>query len=900
MKRWWNRFNLLRTELEEEIQSHLRMATEDLTDRGESAEEARRIAKREMGNVDLIRDVTRETWGYLWLERLGQDLQYSLRQLRKAPSFAVAVMGTLALGLGATAAMFTVVDRVLLRPLPYQDPHALVQILEAGSKGVSWGAPFVDLQQWRVRNHAFRNLAFHQENGRGRLDFLEGRNGTTQVIAPQLSGNMLPTLGVHAALGRGFTEDPTSGAVLAEDAHTILLGDAVWRAVYGADTAILGKVVRLSGQSYTVIGVMPRGFAFPYSASKPLVWTPIVLGDADKIRSRHESPTYQVLGRLRTGASLQSAQAELASIQADVSKAYIDPYERDEVKFVQLQRYGDTLVDADLGKSLLALLGASSVLWLIACVNVTSLMLARATARQREIATRGALGASRWRILQHLLIEGLVLSSGATLLGVGLAVLTLKGFEYALMSQFHLQTSITPNLRVMGALLGLTVASALVSCLWPAILAARAAIEPALRQGNVQAGNSRKQHRTRVLLVMLEVAMSLTLLVACGLLLRTIYALRHVPLGFRTDHVVVANMSIPAYKYANQDIQRALYQPLLERVQSLPGVQSAALTTEVPLGKTFQMIFTFGLDGHSAADLRRRDMRAHFRAVSPDLQKVFGFRMLRGRFFDQRDTPTTTPVVVVNSAFVKAYEGEENADPAKILGETLLTFDKNRKAEVVGVLDDEHQVSVAEQSQPEIEVCLPQITPDSILYKGAENMAMDLAVRTERDPTAVVGELRAIMHAASPELSSSNFTTMDQVVEDSFGGQQIAARLLEIFGAAALLLCVSGIYGLLAFLVTQRTSELGVRIALGAQRGQVIWLVMKQAVWMLLAGAAAGLLLAYLSSRVLQTLLFGVRPHDPWTLAAVTLVLVSGGLTAAYFPARRASRVDPMQALRTE
>jgi ABC-type antimicrobial peptide transport system permease subunit len=219
---------------------------------------------------------------------------------------------------------------------------------------------------------------------------------------------------------------------------------------------------------------------------------------------------------------------------------------------------------------------------------------------------------------------------------------------------------------------------------------------------------------------------------------------------------------------------------------------------------------------------------------------------------------------------------------------------------VVGVLDDEHQVSVAEQSQPEIEVCLPQITPGSMLYKGAENMAMDLAVRTERDPNSVVGDLRAIMHAASPELSSSNFTTMDQVVEDSFGSQQIAARLLEIFGGAALLLCVSGIYGLLAFLVTQRTRELGVRIALGAQRRQVIWLVMKQAIWMLLAGAAGGLLLAYLSSRLLQTLLYGVRPHDPWTLGAVTVVLVTGGLTAAYLPARRAARVDPMQALRTE
>jgi hypothetical protein len=248
---------------------------------------------------------------------------------------------------------------------------------------------------------------------------------------------------------------------------------------------------------------------------------------------------------------------------------------------------------------------------------------------------------------------------------------------------------------------------------------------------------------------------------------------------------------------------------------------------------------------------------------------------------------------------VKAYEGED-ADPAKLLGQTLLNYDKNRQAVVVGVLDDERQISVAEQSQPEIEVCLPQITPDSLFYKFAENMAMDLAVRTGRDPAAIVPELRAIMRAASPELEDSNFTTMDQVVEDSYGSQQLAAHLLEIFGGCGLLLCVSGIYGLLAYLVTQRTRELGVRIALGAQRKQVIWLVMRQAVWMLLIGAGAGLMLAYLSSLVLRTFLYGVRPHDPWTMGAVTLLLLSGGLAAAYFPARRAASVDPMQALRTE
>jgi predicted permease len=897
MRRLWNPFDRRRREFDEEIQAHLRMAAADREDSGASAADARNAAKRELGNLTLLKDATRETWGWLWLEGLAQDLRYTLRQLRKASGFTLAAMGTLALGLGATAAMFTVVDRVLLRPLPYQNARDLVNINEKGSKGVvTWGEPFLDLEQWRQQSHTLSDVAFDEPaSGLGHLQFLESGSGTTQVAAPRISGNLVTTLGVRPAIGRAFAEDAASGAVRAEDAHTILLSDAVWRNVYGADAAVLGKVVRLNGQPYTVIGVMPRGFAFPYVAANPLVWRPLVLGDTDHIRSKEDSPTYQVLGRLQAGVSPEAAEAELKVIQSGVAKAYTDPYERDQVKSVEVQRYGDSLVDSDLQKSLWALFGASGVLWLIACVNVTSLLLARANARQREIAVRGALGASRARIIQQLLVEGLVLSLGASLLGAGLSMVTLKAFNYALTEQFHIHVAMTPNLPVITALFGFTVVSALLACLWPAYVAAHAAIEPALRQG----GSGARQYRTRFTLVVLEIAMSLTLLVGCGLLLRTLYALHHVPLGFRTDHIMVANLSIPAYKYMGKDIRLALYQPLLERAQHLPGIQSAALMTEVPLGKTFQMIFTFGANDTSAADLRRRDMRAQFRVVSPGMQKVFGFRMLQGRFFNDNDTTTSAPVIVVNRAFVKAYESD-GADPAKMLGQTLLSYDKNRRAAVIGVLDDEHQVSVAEQSMPEIEVCLPQITPDSMFYKGGEDMAMDLAVRTERDPALIVPELRAIMRGASPELFNSKFTTMDQVVEDSFGSQNLAAHLLQIFGGAALLLCVSGIYGLLAYLVTQRTHEMGIRIALGAQRGQVIWLVLRQALWMLLSGAIAGLLLAWLASLVLRTFLYGVQPHDPWTMGAVTLLLLMSGLVAAYFPARRAARVDPMQALRME
>jgi predicted permease len=897
LSRFW--FTKRKDELDEELRAHLRMAMADRMERGDPEAEARRNAIREMGNIPLIEDVTRAMWGGLWLERVLQDVRYALRQLRRSPGFTVTVVVTLALGLGATVAMYTVVDRVLLRPLPYRDAQRLVNIQvvsRTGERGPEAG--FLDIEEWRHRSRTMAAIAFWDVlNPNERVSFLEGNGGTMEVAGFVASANLFSTLGVGPAMGRTFLEG-RSGAASPQDAHTIVLSDAVWRNAFGADPHMLGRVVKVSGRSYAVIGVMPRGFLFPYDSQHPMVWMPMVPSPDDEKRVPDGGPTYATTARLAPGVSVQAATAEMQSIQSNVAKEYTDAKYRESVGAVQVRRYDGTLVDEDVRKSLLALAGASGVLWLIACVNVTSLLLARATARQREIAVRGALGASRWRIVQQLVIEGLMLSSVASVLGIGLAVVTLRAFEHGLKTQFHIYTALTPNLRVLGALLALTVMSALVSSAWPAMAAARAAIEPALRQGATQSGTGRRQHRLRGLLVVAEIAMSLTLLVACGLLLRTIYTLRHVPLGFKTDHVMVASMTIPNYKYAGRDLYKELYQPLLERVQHMPGVQSAALMTEVPLNRALKFTFSFGDGNGSAADVRRGKIRARASAVTPDIQKVFRFSMLRGRFFNDGDTTTSTQAVVVNREFVREYEGDDG-DPGKILGTQLMSFRKGKPSVVVGVLGDERQVSVAKPSQAELEVCLPQITPDSGFY-GPAAMAMDLAVRTERDPAAMTPALRRPMREASPELANSTFTTMDQVVEDSYGSQQLAARLLEIFGGTALVLCIAGIYGLLAYLVTQRTRELGIRIALGAQRGRVMAMVLRQASGMLLCGLAAGLLLAYATSRLLGTLLYGVRPHDPWTMAAVTLVLLAGGLAASYLPARRAAGVDPMEALRSE
>jgi ABC-type antimicrobial peptide transport system permease subunit len=331
----------------------------------------------------------------------------------------------------------------------------------------------------------------------------------------------------------------------------------------------------------------------------------------------------------------------------------------------------------------------------------------------------------------------------------------------------------------------------------------------------------------------------------------------------------------------------------------MPGVQAASLMTAVPLSNTFKMQFTFSTSGNSAADIRRRDMVAQFRAVGPEMQRVFGFRMLKGRFFNEQDTAGSQPVLVVNRTFVKQYFGSDE-DPGKILGESLFNLTKSKRAVIVGVLDEERQVSIAKESQPELEICIPQITPETLSYQSVEGLKMDLAVRTDRSPSSIVPELRELMRKASPELADSTFTTMDQVVEDSYGSQQLAARLLIVFGSAALLVSITGIYGLLAYLVAHRTKELGLRIALGAQRSNVTALVLRQAGWMLLAGSTLGLILAYMTSLLLRTFLYNVTAHDPWTMAAVTLLLVAGGLAASFLPARRAAMVDPIEALRTD
>src|SRR3984957_10206042 len=871
------------------IREHLQERIDELADGGMDRRTAEQTARREFGNVPLIEERSREVWQSHLLESLWADTRYALRQIRRSPGYAATVIGTLAVGIGAAAAMFTVVDHVLLRPTRYPDAGRLVAIEETDATTTAYSrpAPWLDIEQWRAQSQSFSGIEFSARLA-GR-NYLNGEAGALQVDGERVSGNLFRMLGVRPALGRDF--DPAVSPS-ASNTGTIVLSDAIWKEVFARDRGLLGKVVKINNDSYTVVGVRQPRFQSPAgAAATPQVWLPIQLTADDKAGRDLQAMQYTVLARLRPGRSIARAGPEMELLQKRIAPAYTDPEMRKDHGIVRVEPYVNLLVNHDVRRGVLALSAASGVLWLIAIANATNLMLARSTARQREIAMRGALGASRSRVMQQMMVEGITLSCAAGALGIALALGSVRVLAHELGQTLPVPVPATPDGWMLLTLLAMTIVSALLATAWPAVLALRVPIEPALKLGGMQTGAGYRQQRMRGLLVAVEIAMSLTLVAVCGLLLRSVYALRQVPLGFRTDHILVANLNIPSYRFSGQNMTDRLYQPLLEHAQRLHGVDSAGLMSEVPLGNTFVLHLQMQMNGYRIV--------AFMKAVSPEIQKVFAFRMAAGRFFGPEDTATSEPVIVVNQAFAHQYSPNEH-DPKAILGERLLGPKKGEGSRVVGVIDDQHQQGVADPAVPEVEIAIPQITPENEFYNATEGIAMDLAVRTSRPAAEMIPALREILRQASPELQNATITTMDQIVEDSYGSQRLAAHLLEIFGGSALLLCVARLYGLLAYLVTQRTRELGVRIALGASRGNLLWLVMRQAGAMLLTGVALGTILALASGRLVGGFLYGVSAHDGATLVGAAMLLLISGLTAAYLPARRAAGADPMEALRAE
>jgi len=532
---------------------------------------------------------------------------------------------------------------------------------------------------------------------------------------------------------------------------------------------------------------------------------------------------------------------------------------------------------------------------------VACLMLARTAARRREMAVRSALGASRWGLIRQTLAEALLLSLIAGAAGLGLAMGALRFFEHSLTTQLDPNLNLNPDGRVLLALLALSLVSTMLFALVPARLASGVPVEQALRQDGAQAGTGRHQHRLQRVLVVSELALTLTLLVCCGLLLRTVFALRKVPLGFRTDHVYVIDLQLPRYKYAALDANATVYKPLLERLKLIPGVQSAAIATVAPLEqKSHAVELTLGISRYSKSETASTLIKATLRAGGPELQQVLGFGMARGRYFNAQDTPDTQLVAVVNSAFAKLYE-PDNGDVGKFrLSMGAVNGEKPRGFKIVGVVDDLHQVGIADPAMPEIDIDAAQLLPSDGFYPATLQGHAELILRSGRAAKSLEPDLNSVMRQFNGDLAESKISTMHQIVEDAMGSQVLAAHLLEALGGLALLVALAGLYSLLAYLVTLRTRELGLRLALGAQREDILSLVLRGAGVLLLSGTGIGIGVSLAAARLLHGFLFGVKQNDVPTLVVASLLLLLVGTFAAWLPARRASRLEPMEALRTE
>lgn len=821
---------------------------------------------------------------------LLQDLRYAFRQLRKNPGFTAVTVLTLALGIGVNAAMFAVIDGVLLRPFPFPKPNQIVQMSEASpTETIAANSSLPDIRDWRAQSHSFQDIGWYTEGIRS-VD-IPGFSDFIPVIF--CSANVLQTLQVEPALGRDFmpTEDqPGHGDV-------VLINSVAWEKFFNKNLQAVGSSLKLGNKVYTVIGVMPASFEFPYVGGGPAVWSPLL---PTKEYLERDSRTITALGRLKPGVSIAAAQAELSGIQLNIASAF-PKLELD--KRVVVKGYREVLT-GNVRPALVALQFAVLAVWLIACANVASLLLSRTSGRRREIAIRSAIGAARTRLVRQFLTESLVLAITGAAAGLALALGCVRLLKFYLDLYLPLSQHIQIDTRVAAALVAFSILSAVLFGLLPALQAAHAPVQDALREGTPSASAGKRQKYFRDALVVGEIALSLVLLIAAGLLLRSLLALRNLPLGFTPHNVVVTSIFLPqtgpgmvgnSGTYFGQNVSEVFYKPLLDRLSHLPGVDSAALTSILPLSPNFSAGGSFEIVGRPK-DPANKTMAA-VRAVSPSLYPTLGIKLMHGRLLSESDGPQSAAVAVVNEAFVMKYFPGQNA-----LGQQLKISDKGPHGTVaiVGVVENTHQTAMSDNVQPEIDVPYLQLGPDDELTPYILAMFTSVALRTHVAPATVIPELRTTLREVNPDLAVVDVRTMQEIVDTSLGSQTLAVRLLWIFAGAALLIAIAGIYGLLAYNVSQRTRDIGLRMALGATRSNVIRMVLRQAMLLLVIGVGIGVIAALSAGSVLRSFLYGVVPYDATTIIGVCLLLLACGVLASYVPARRASRIDPIKALRWE
>ncbi|HKG48225.1 MAG TPA: ABC transporter permease [Pyrinomonadaceae bacterium] len=808
-----------------------------------------------------------------WLADLLHDLRYAVRLQRKNPGFTIVAVIALALGIGANTAIFSVVNTVLLRPLPYKDPERLVMVWEDASRhgyprDTPAAANYVD---WRDQNQVFESMAAIADTsfnltGAGDPERLEGR---------RVSANLFPLLGVDPQIGRVFTAaEDQPGAQ-----RVVLLSYALWQRRFGGDPNIVGRALTLNGESHVVVGVMPARFQLPSSDDQ--AWVPIAFTQQETgNRGRHY---LQVLARLKPGVSLTQAQSEMSTIAARLQQQY--PQFNTELG-AAVQPLQEHLV-GDIKPALLILLGAVGLVLLIACANVANLLLARAAVRQKEIAVRVALGARRWRLIRQFLTESVLLSTLGGLVGLAIAyggLVLLKAFIPENISQAR---EISIDLKVLGFTFLVSVVTGVVFGLAPAVQAARFNQIDTLKEGGRDAATGGGGKVLRGLLVTAEVAISLVLLIGAGLLINSFLRLRNVDPGFRPDNLLTMKIVLPEPKYAEIERRSAFYTDLIQRVQSLAGVRSAAVTTNLPLYRQGNSI-GISIEGQPAPPPGQERIVVT-RIISPGYFDTMGIPLLRGRQLTDQDTETTPNAVVISETMARRYWPGEDAIGKRIAAGRVRSPED--WIQVVGVVKDVRQFELTAEPRPQM----------YLSYRQAGFFdPRDLVVKTDVDPSSLAATVRKAVWEIDKDQPVSNIQTMEAILADSIARQRFSMLLLAIFAAVALVLAGVGIYGVMSYSVAQRTHEIGIRMALGAQTGAVLKLAVGYGMKLVIAGIVIGLIAAFALTRVMSTLLFGVTATDPATFTLISLLLIAVAALASYVPARRATRVNPIIALRYE
>lgn len=823
------------------------------------------------------------------MTRFLLDLRYALRQLRKAPGFSITAVVTLALGIGISAAMYTVVDGVLLRPLPVPHPSEIVALSEASNTGALSTSSLPNLRDWRAQAKSFQDIAWYSQ----KFFDLKRADGSAQFsLNITTSPNFFSTLQARPMMGRTFL--PTAGA--AGNEGTVVLSYGVWTHNFHSNKNIVGSKLRLGDNPYVVIGVMPRGFYMPQNDNGPIVWT--VLQHTKDMEER-DNGFLNAIGRLRPGVSIAAAKAELDGIESNIARENESAH---LPKTAAVMGWKELMTGYVRG-GLVALLGAVLVVWLIACANIAGLLLTRMMARRREIAVRSALGASRKRILYQFLTESLLLGVCSGLLGLGIGEGCLAFLHRSIAAHLSRSSDIGLDWHVILLLIVLSIVSAGIFGTAPAMQASSADPQEALHESSKGASIGRKQLRLRNALIVGELALSLVLLVSAGLMLRTLYALREVHMGFNPQHLVIAQLFskqgfAPSAADKNApDLRDTFFKPLLDRVRQLPGVESATLVTAAPLTSNVHMGTTFAVIGNPSANAANRSVDIH--VVLPGAYRTLQIPLVQGRTFNDEDRPGTTSVAVVNQAFARQFLSGDAVGKRLNLDLGAAVPGVMKDATVVGVVGNTPQGALGKPADPEVDIDINQIPMTDDFYPVFA-LLTEIVVRTHQSPDVLVPTISRILSEMNSTFVVSNVTTMPQHIDSMLGGQTLAARLLWIFAIAAVLIAAAGLYGLLSYSVSQRTREIGVRIAVGAQKIDILRLVLRQAFQLLGLGVLIGLVAAFFSTKLLSTFLYGVHTTDPLTIAAVGIGLVAIGLLASYIPALRATKIEPTRALRTE